>query len=502
MKKKKIKVGQNTGVLFVNPFLTDWIAGVASGITYKELLPSGDWSPYRPTDEAQFRRGFFDTMSCVTYAGLNSVEEQCNFLMASGAFSEKQVAKLRDLGVIDANDKFNFSDHFSAIMNGTTANGNYLQAFWDSARKDGLLGQSKDPITADAVENIDQWLDPAKVSQAQKDIAKELLKILSFNYEWVLIGQEDNNLIAKHLKHAPLHIATPVAGGWNTEDIIQNDGRVQLDHATSIMKINPALYTGILDHYDPYSKKLAPNYFLRYAVKGVVTVVPEVITPPAPTISYTFNQDLKFRDGGTGTKKFTDVQTLQKILIAEGYLKTTATGLFWTQTQNAVVRWQVANGVPGTGLFGPISRKVMNAKYGKVETKSLVQALIEVESGGDDNAIGDLHLTQKAYGCLQIRQPVCIDVNKINGTTLKATDMLGRRDLSIDTYNKYMAIYATEKALGRTVTDQDRARIWNGGPTGWKRSTTLSYWKKVQTALLGNFKGDPMFILSSKKKSK
>ena len=46
-----------------------------------------------------------------------------------------------------------------------------------------------------------------------------------------------------------------------------------------------------------------------------------------------------------------------------------------------------------------------------------------------------------------------------------------------------MGIYATEKRLGRPVTDQDRARIHNGGPNGWKSPATIGYWSKVKKFL-------------------
>jgi hypothetical protein len=47
----------------------------------------------------------------------------------------------------------------------------------------------------------------------------------------------------------------------------------------------------------------------------------------------------------------------------------------------------------------------------------------------------------------------------------------------------YMARYATERRLGRPVTDEDRARIWNGGPSGWKKKATVAYWHKVRKEL-------------------
>lgn len=117
-----------------------------------------------------------------------------------------------------------------------------------------------------------------------------------------------------------------------------------------------------------------------------------------------------------------------------------------------------------------------------VPSDQLIAALTQVESGGDDNAIGDKHLAQKAYGCLQIRQPAVDDVNRLKGTNYKAEDCLGNRALSIWICKVYIDNYATPKRLG-TVNDEKMARIWNGGPNGWKRSSTQAYWEKVRQAL-------------------
>lgn len=110
--------------------------------------------------------------------------------------------------------------------------------------------------------------------------------------------------------------------------------------------------------------------------------------------------------------------------------------------------------------------------------KELISLLIDIESDGDDNAHGDLNLEQQAYGPLQIRQPVCDDVNRVYGTSLRAEQMQGNRALSIDTFRKYMSIYATKKQLGFTPTPVAMARIWNGGPKGWCRKATLGYREK------------------------
>lgn len=115
--------------------------------------------------------------------------------------------------------------------------------------------------------------------------------------------------------------------------------------------------------------------------------------------------------------------------------------------------------------------------------RRLIEAMIQVESGGNDYAKGDLGLKHPAYGPMQIRQPACDDVNKKYHTNYRAVDCNGNRVLSIEIFRKYIAMWATPLRLGREVTHQDRARIWNGGPTGWKRSSTLGYWNKVKKFL-------------------
>ena len=113
-----------------------------------------------------------------------------------------------------------------------------------------------------------------------------------------------------------------------------------------------------------------------------------------------------------------------------------------------------------------------------VEPK-LLDALIAVESGGRDDAIGDGGL---ALGALQIHAGVVADVNEVAGTKYRHTDMHDRK-IALFVASAYLDRYATQKRLGRAVTDEDRARIWNGGPSGWKKKATLKYWQKVRRHL-------------------
>src|SRR5574343_230567 len=118
-----------------------------------------------------------------------------------------------------------------------------------------------------------------------------------------------------------------------------------------------------------------------------------------------------------------------------------------------------------------------------VDVDRLVVALIEHESRGNDNAVGDTHLSDRAYGLLQIRQPCVDDVNKRFGCAYTARQCLGNRALSIEICKKYLQMYATKKRLGHEPTYEDCARIWNGGPNGHKKSSTDNYWMQVKKIL-------------------
>ena len=120
------------------------------------------------------------------------------------------------------------------------------------------------------------------------------------------------------------------------------------------------------------------------------------------------------------------------------------------------------------------------AMMAEAETKPLLQAIIAVESHGDDRALGDTNMRNKAHGCLQVRQHCVDDVNETFGTSFRAEQCLGNRALSIWIFERYMERYATAERLGHEPTDEDRARIWNGGPNGWRRNGTLAYWAKVK----------------------
>ena len=101
---------------------------------------------------------------------------------------------------------------------------------------------------------------------------------------------------------------------------------------------------------------------------------------------------------------------------------------------------------------------------------NLISALIAVESGGRDSAIGD---QGRALGPLQIHRAVVQDVNRFTGSNYQWQQMTNRAAARA-VCEAYLTHY------GRGATTEQLARRWNGGPTGDRKSATLPYWRKVQ----------------------
>ena len=103
----------------------------------------------------------------------------------------------------------------------------------------------------------------------------------------------------------------------------------------------------------------------------------------------------------------------------------------------------------------------------------LIAALITVESNGNDTAIGD---GGRAIGALQIHKAVVVDANRIAGTSYTHQQMTNRIAA-----RRVCEVYLTH--YGKGCTTEQLARRWNGGPTGDRKSATITYWNKVKKHL-------------------
>ena len=87
-------------------------------------------------------------------------------------------------------------------------------------------------------------------------------------------------------------------------------------------------------------------------------------------------------------------------------------------------------------------------------------------SGDNGNAIGPMQIWKIAW----------TDVKKDGESYVDCENL----DYSLEVFRRYTARYATEKRLGHAPTPEDKARIWNGGPNGYKKTSTKSYWSKIE----------------------
>ena len=134
-------------------------------------------------------------------------------------------------------------------------------------------------------------------------------------------------------------------------------------------------------------------------------------------------------------------------------------------------------------ILGAVSALVITGAANAVELSPLERAVWQVETSGVDGAtIGD---GGKARGPLQIHRGAWKDATEFDRTIGGTYEDVDRIEYAVRIFRAYCERYATERRIGRRVTDIDRARIWNGGPNGFKKSATLKYAAKVRAILEG-----------------
>ena len=110
----------------------------------------------------------------------------------------------------------------------------------------------------------------------------------------------------------------------------------------------------------------------------------------------------------------------------------------------------------------------------------LLAAICTVESNCNDDAVGDGGDSIGAYQIQYAYWKDATDFDKsIGGSYQDCKDSEYSRKIVL----AYWSRYATITRVGEEVTDEDRARIHNGGPNGYKKNSTEKYWTKVKAVL-------------------
>lgn len=330
--KEQIK---QTGLIIEFPKPTSYVAGLESPISAVRN-PSGDWSNYLPDPENQFAPSF-DTMSCTTFSATNCVEINLRLL------PESTKQELRALGF---DEKFNISKRFTAIMSGTTAQGNTFEKVADSLRNTGFIPEQDFPF-GDA-KTFAEYHDRSKITSAMIEKAKKVAALVDVMYDWVFFDQNPDftddqfDATSEALKVSPVQIGiqTPAT------------------HAISLIKEEKRAgkpWLKVFDHYPNYifeGDTYKPHFGLRYFVQSKSIPNPAVDVYP----SYTFTKYLT-----SGLRNDNEVKMMQKVLIIEGCLKAGLdTGNFANLTLQAVKTFQAKYGIDTTGTVGPKTRAKLN----------------------------------------------------------------------------------------------------------------------------------------------
>ena len=110
----------------------------------------------------------------------------------------------------------------------------------------------------------------------------------------------------------------------------------------------------------------------------------------------------------------------------------------------------------------------------------LLAAMCEVESNCDPTKVGK----DNEIGWYQILPDFWTDALEhdpsIGG---EYEDVAKDKEYAEKIILAYWDRYATIDRLGRIPTDEDRARIHNKGPNGYKKDSSIDYWNKVKAIL-------------------
>lgn len=345
---------KNKGVLISSPRANDFkFAGVNKIATVRSVK---DWSIYLPAFETQ-RSDLDDFLNCVTMSAGHCIEMNLNYLMATNQLTEEALNFFHNNGYI-VDGSFRISKRFNAKMNGTDIKlGQYLNVAGDCFRRDGFLPEQDWPMRKDMT-----WKEYyAPIPQELKEKAKKALWFVSIQYQFVEYAD-----LLPSFKLAPVQIAAQMCSGWDSGEVVQKCSGQPLQHATTIYGKDTLNNWLDLDHYPPYTQKLAPDYELPYNLQYIVSMKP-----------------ISLRRGMWGE----NVKNLQHELNTLGYFLS-EDGSFGAMTEKAVIDYQMKNKLVSDGIAGPktlITLLISSVAKSEGVEPEIAIAVAKAESGLDPN---------------------------------------------------------------------------------------------------------------------
>jgi hypothetical protein len=130
-------------------------------------------------------------------------------------------------------------------------------------------------------------------------------------------------------------------------------------------------------------------------------------------------------------------------------------------------------------LFAPATNYIAVAENEAINPYSeLMEAIKQIESSGNQFAVGDTNLKEWSYGILQIRQSRLDDYARQTGKYYRAVEMF-------DTV-KAKSVFMFYASLYEPWETEQITRCWNGGDKGMRKKSTKKYYLRIQKELNKN----------------
>ena len=208
-----------------------------------ELKPDGDWSKYDPKRELQRRNGL-ETSNCTNFGTGNA-------LLALAKF----------LGFKDFVQ--NSSERYTGVMTGTTPDGNDPHQVIETIRTiSGLIEEDNLPWKDE--DTWSEYYSPNPMDQERKNLGESLLRKFVIGQEWVfppfngLTPAQKKERLQEALKRGTVCVSVRA---WKKEDGIYVKKVGEADtHWLWLMEYDSKGYPIVRDQYDPFVKKLSPEY--------------------------------------------------------------------------------------------------------------------------------------------------------------------------------------------------------------------------------------------------
>ncbi len=224
-------------------------------------LPEAFRNGHLPPGELQF--AVEDFQDCASRSPDNAFEAYFTYAYHEKLLKPENVKWLEANGYVQG---FNvtFSDRFTAILSGTTRQGNSLKAPLDCIHRYGLIPKMMLPKPEGAT--WDEYHNPSKITEEMRALGREFAARFSLNYDKVYAADFPKALENDILCVAGFAWPSPVNGEYGPSNNPPN-------HAFMLYKNQYYAFDNYIDETDgDFIKKLAPNFvFFDYGYRAYVS---------------------------------------------------------------------------------------------------------------------------------------------------------------------------------------------------------------------------------------